>query len=115
MNTSFEAMNTKFVGMDTKFEAMNTKFVGMEKKFVNLENSVAGEIGALHLQIVESEARMLKRWEQIDARLALQAGLIRDASVSMSRFIGWTESSESRWIQLVARVEAIEDRLRKKN
>ncbi|HWD98801.1 MAG TPA: hypothetical protein VG345_07180 [Bryobacteraceae bacterium] len=52
------------------------------------------------------------RWESIDARLKLQAGLIQSGSRAITRLSEFAENTEVRWLDLDKRVRAIEDRLR---
>ena len=52
------------------------------------------------------------RWESIDARLTLRAGLIQSGSRAITRLSRFAENSEARWIDLDKRIRAIEDRLK---
>jgi hypothetical protein len=51
------------------------------------------------------------RLESIDSRLKLQAGLIQSGSRAMARFSAYSENSEERWVELSARVAALERKL----
>ena len=81
---------------------------GMEERTAAL---IAGEIGALHTQIQQSEARLDARLSSIDSRLKLQAGLIQSGARAMARFSEFAENSEERWVALVSRVETLERKL----
>jgi hypothetical protein len=50
------------------------------------------------------------RLESIDSRLKLQAGLIQSGARAMARFSAF-EDSEERWVELAARVAALERKL----
>jgi len=51
------------------------------------------------------------RLESIDSRLKPQAGLIQSGARAMARFPAFSENSEERWVDLTARVEALERKL----
>ena len=51
------------------------------------------------------------RLESIDSRLKLQAGLIQSGARAMARFSAFAENSEDRWVELAARVAALERKL----
>lgn len=74
---------------------------------------IAGEIGNLHTEIKESEARLSARLESISARLTLQGGLIQSGSRAITRFSSFAENSEERWIDLLGRVEFLDERVRR--
>jgi hypothetical protein len=69
---------------------------------------IASEVGVLHTDIQELEKRLGARFDSIDSRLKLQAGLIQSGARAMARFLEFAENSEQRWVSLVARVEALE-------
>ncbi len=93
-------------------EELKQYLQGMEDRTAAL---VAGEIGSLHSQIQQTEARLGERLDSIDSRLKLQAGLIQAGSRAMARFSEFAENSEERWIALVHRVEALERKLEGKS
>jgi hypothetical protein len=68
---------------------------GMEERTAAL---IAGEIGALHKQLQQSDARLVARLDSIDSRLKLQAGLIQSGARAMARFSEFAENSEERWV-----------------
>jgi hypothetical protein len=51
------------------------------------------------------------RLESIDSRLKLQAGLIQSGARAMARCSEFSENSEERWVELAARVAALERKL----
>jgi hypothetical protein len=81
---------------------------GMEDSIAAL---IAAEVGSLHMDIQQSEARLGARLDSIDARLKLQAGLIQSGARAMARFSEFAENSEERWGAVVGRVEALERKL----
>ena len=81
---------------------------GMKHDIVEL---VAGEVGTLHIQIQQSEARLSARFDSIDARMKLQAGLIQSGARAIARFGEFSENSEARWIDLLSRVEVLERKI----
>jgi hypothetical protein len=72
---------------------------------------IAAEVGSLHTQIKQSEDRLSSRFDSIDARLKLQAGLIQSGARAMARFSAFSESSEECWVALASRVEVLERKL----
>ena len=72
---------------------------------------IANEVGGLHTEIQDAEGRLRARFDSIDARLKLQAGLIQSGARAMARFSEFSENSEERWVSLVTRVEALERKL----
>jgi len=54
------------------------------------------------------------RFDSVDARLKLQAGLIQSGTRAMARFSEFSENSEWRWVSLLGRVAALEKRLESK-
>lgn len=89
-------------------EDLKNYLQGMEERMAAL---IAGEVGTLHTDIGERFGRMDSRLESIDSRLKLQAGLVQAGSRAMARFSEYAETSEARWVALVARVEALEKKL----
>jgi hypothetical protein len=81
---------------------------GMEDRTAAL---IGAEVGGLHIDIQQSEARIGARLDSIDSRLKLQAGLIQSGARAMARFSEYAENSEERWGALVGRVEALERKL----
>jgi hypothetical protein len=73
-----------------------------------LAQLIATEVGDIHNDMQEGFDRLGKRLESIDARLKLQAGLIQAGARSMAHFSAFAEESESRWVALITRVEALE-------
>jgi len=69
---------------------------------------ISNEIGSLHNEIQDSAKLLGDRFDSIDARLKLQAGLIQSGARAMARFSGFSENSEERWVALLTRVEALE-------
>ena len=72
---------------------------------------MAAEIGSLHTDMEHRFGRVEARFDSIDARLKLQAGLIQSGARAMARFSEFSENSEQRWVDLDVRVRAIERRL----
>jgi hypothetical protein len=64
-------------------EDLKAYLQGMEERTAAL---IAGEVGALHTQLQQSEARLGARLDSIDSRLKLQAGLIQSGARAMARF-----------------------------
>jgi hypothetical protein len=100
-------------------EELKTYLSGMEQRIASelqkLEERtallIAAEVGGLHTEIQGVEKRLSARFESIDARLKLQAGLIQSGARAMARFSEFSENSEARWIALLSRVEALERKL----
>jgi hypothetical protein len=88
--------------LETKLDALDQK---LETKLDSVLSHVLNEIGR------RSEEQMA-RWESMDARLTLQAGLIQSGSRAITRLSRFAENTEARWVDLDKRVRAIEDRLR---
>ena len=104
-----QGMEERTVALVQGLEGRTVALVqGMEERTVAL---IAGEIGLLHTQIQQSEARLGARLDSIDSRLKLQAGLIQSGARAMARFSEFAESSEERWVALVGRVEALERKI----
>jgi|SRR5579885_876517 tetrahydromethanopterin S-methyltransferase subunit G len=95
VESKFDALDRK---IDTKLDALDSK----------LENAVSHLLNEIGRRAEEQMAR----WESIDARLTLQAGLIQSGSRAITRFSRFAENSEARWVDLDRRVRAIEDRLK---
>jgi hypothetical protein len=76
---------------------------------------MANEIGNLHTEIQNLEKRMETRFDSVDARLKLQAGLIQSGARAMARYSEFSENSEERWVALVTRVEALERKVSGEN
>jgi hypothetical protein len=89
-------------------EELKTYLQGMEDRTAAL---IAGELGNLHTDLQQAEARLGARLDSIDSRLKLQAGLIQSGARAMARFSEYGETSEERWVALVTRVEALERKL----
>ena len=70
-------------------EELKTYLQGMEDRTAAL---IAGELGNLHTDLQQAEARLGARLDSIDSRLKLQAGLIQSGARAMARF---KEASES--------------------
>ncbi len=87
---------------------LDEKFRASEDRTAAL---IANEVGALHTDILGVESRLTARFDSLDARLKLQAGLIQAGSRAMARFSQFSEDSEERWVTLMTRVEALEKRL----
>ncbi len=98
--------------MDPELRAyLDAKFDAADQKLDRAVQAFAGEVGSLHTQIQQTEARLGARLESIDSRLKLQAGLIQSGARAMARFSEFSENSEERWVALVGRVEALEKKL----
>jgi hypothetical protein len=76
----------------------------LDQAFTRFSQHILHEVGT---RFDETNARL----ESIDTRLKLQAGLIQSGARAMARFSEFAESSEERWVALVARVEAPEKKL----
>lgn len=87
---------------------LDEKFRASEERTAQL---IASEVGALHNDIRGVEDRLAARFDSIDARLKLQAGMIQAGARAIARFNEFAENSEQRWVALLARVEVIEKRL----
>jgi hypothetical protein len=72
---------------------------------------MAAEVGGLHIDMERRFARVGARFDSIDARLKLQAGLIQSGARAMARFSEFSENSEQRWVDLDARLRAVERKL----
>lgn len=72
---------------------------------------MAAEIGSLHSDMGHRLARVEARFDSVDARLKLQAGLIQSGARAMARFSEFSENSEQRWVDLDVRVRQIERKL----
>lgn len=53
---------------------------------------IANEVGGLHTEIQDAEGRLRARFDSIDARLKLQAGLIQSGARAMARFSEFSEN-----------------------
>jgi hypothetical protein len=72
---------------------------------------MASEVGDLHTDIQGVEQRLSARFDSIDARLKLRAGLIQFGTRVMARFFEFSENAEARRVALLSRVEAPERKL----
>jgi hypothetical protein len=72
---------------------------------------IAAEIGSVHIDMEHRFAHVEARFDSVDARLKLQAGLIQAGARAMARFSKFSESSEERWNELDRQVEAVERKL----
>jgi hypothetical protein len=116
LDTKFDEVRTY---TDTRFDEMRTytgaKFDEMrsytDTKFDRTVQAFAGEIGSLHTQIQQTEARVVARIDSLDSRLQLHAGLLQSGARALARFSEYAENSEQRWVALVSRVEALEKKL----
>ena len=72
---------------------------------------IAAEIGSVHTDMEHRFAHIDARFDSVDARLKLQAGLIQAGARAMARFSKFSESSEERWNELDRQVEAVERKL----
>ena len=72
---------------------------------------IAAEVGSLHTDIEHRFAHVEARFDSVDARLKLHAGLIQSGARAMARFSSFSERSEERWGELDRQVEAIERKL----
>jgi hypothetical protein len=97
--------------LEGRFSAFEGRFNAFDKRLDGLATAVAAEVGDLHKQIEDLGNRLTARFDSMDARLKLQAGLIQSGARAMAKFSEWSESSEERWVSLLGRVEAIERRL----
>jgi chromosome segregation ATPase len=87
-------------------EKRNTALIaGVEERTAAL---IAAEVGSLHTDIQNVEKRLSTRFDSIDSRMKLQAGLIQAGARAMARFSEFAENSEERWVELAARVETVE-------
>src|SRR5579885_3165807 len=78
-----------------------------------LKTELDGVLNHLLAEIGRRAEEQTARWESIDARLTLQAGLIQSGSRAITRLSRFAENSEARWIDLDRRIRAIEDRLKR--
>jgi len=62
-------------------------------------------------EIHELRTDFTERFDAIDARLKLQAGLIQSGARALARFSEYSENSESRWLDLSRSVRTIEQKL----
>ncbi len=92
-------------GMESRFDA---KLQGVEDRTAAL---ILAEVSNLRTETQRGWEKIDRRLESIDARLKLQAGLIQSGARAMARFSEFAETSEQRWVALVARVEELERRL----
>lgn len=69
---------------------------------------IGAEVGGLHTANKKLEDRLVARFNSIDARLKLQAGLIQAGARAMARFSQFSEESEERWVDLLDRIEKLE-------
>jgi hypothetical protein len=76
----------------------------LDDAFTRFSQHVLHEVGT---RFDETNARL----ESIDSRLKLQAGLIQSGARAMARFSAFAENAEERWVDLAARVEALERKL----
>ena len=58
--------------------------------------------------------KMNNRYESLDARIKLHAGLLQSGARSMARYSSFSENSEERWIAMDQRVAEIERKLNTK-
>jgi len=98
-------LKTYLEQMEARIEA---QMQGVENRMAAL---MASEIGSLHSDMQTIERRILDRLDALDSRLKLQAGLIQIGMRGMVRFSEFAEASESRWLDLVSRVEALEKKV----
>jgi hypothetical protein len=75
-----------------------------KQDLIEMANHILHEMGT---RFDEVNTRLVS----IDTRLKLQAGLIQSGARAMARFSEFAESSEERWVALVGRVEALEQKL----
>jgi len=119
-----EELKTYLQSMEERLESRTAAMIqGSEDRMATL---IAAEIGNLHTQMQQGFERVDARFEQIDARfeqvdarfdsidarLKLQAGLIQSGARAMTRFSQYAENSEERWVELDARVRALERKLK---
>ncbi len=76
-----------------------------------LREQLDGVLKHLLAEIGRRQEENNARFDSIDARLKLQAGLLQSGSRAMARFTEFAETSESRWVDLDRRVRAIEQRI----
>ena len=75
-------------------EKRNTALIaGVEERTAAL---IAAEVGSLHTDIQNVEKRLSTRFDSIDSRMKLQAGLIQAGARAMARFSEFAENSEER-------------------
>lgn len=104
-----EELKNYLQGMENRLESRTAAMMqGVEDRTAAL---IAAEIGNLHTQTQKGFARVDARFDSIDARLKLQAGLIQSGARAMVRFSQFAENSEERWVDLEERVRAIERKL----
>jgi hypothetical protein len=100
--------------MDQELKAyLDAKFAAADEKLDRAVRAFAGEVGSLHTEIQQSEARLGARLDSIDSRLKLQAGPIQSGARAMARFSEFSENSELRRVALVGRGEALEKEARR--
>lgn len=87
---------------------MGRRMDALSDQFANL---VAGEIGAMHVEMGKRFAEVDTKLTSIDSRLKLQAGLIQAGSRAMARYSAFSEDAEARWVDLATRVLALETKL----
>jgi len=117
LKTWLEGMETR---LDQRFEArlqdtearIEKRFdarldVRLDEAFTRFSQHILNEVGS---RFEEVKAR----FDSVDARLKLQAGLIQSGARAMARFSEFAENSEDRWVSLVGRVAALEKRLESK-
>lgn len=104
-----EELKNYLQAMESRMESRTLAMIqGVEDRTAAV---IAAEIGNLHTQMQRGFVRVDARFDSIDARLKLQAGLIQSGARAMARFSQFAESSEERWAELAERVQALERRL----
>jgi len=94
--------------LDALETRLSERTQAMETRIANV---IAGEVAAIHADMGNRFDAVEARFDSIDARLKLQAGLIQSGARALARFSDFAENSEARWVSVVERVAAIEKRL----
>jgi hypothetical protein len=71
---------------------------------------IAGEVGSLHSQIRQSEARLGAKLDEINARLDIHGRSLLTGARQIAGLIRFTEKSGEYWRALAKRVDALEQK-----
>jgi septation ring formation regulator EzrA len=100
--------------MDDRFKEIDDRFTSfaqhifreMDDRFTSFAQHILHEMD-MRFTAVD------KRLESIDSRLKLQAGLIQSGARAIARLSEYSESSESRYVDLLAKFDNLERRVMK--
>jgi dihydroxyacetone kinase DhaKLM complex PTS-EIIA-like component DhaM len=89
-------------GVGERIAGVGERIAGVEERIAGVEERtaalIAAEVGSLHTDIQNVEKRLSTRFDSIDSRMKLQAGLIQAGARAMARFSEFAENSEERWV-----------------